>query len=801
MNKKQLIIAEKASVAKAIAHSLGVREKISSNDSLCYCFVDENHYITYASGHLYDIGMPADYGYNQKWNTEDLPIIPDFKVFEKTSDKDNSFEKTRRSLRNFISALMKKDDVGEIICATDAAREGQLIFDHIYSYNECSKPCKRLWVSSLTDEAIKKAFSEMKPISDYELLLRAAKSREKLDWLFGMNLSRLYSVLDETTHKIGRVKTPLLSIVVDRDTEILNFTPEKYYQLILCNGAQSKRYFDKSEVDKLSADSEGKVVEVTLAEKKQREENRPKLYSLLTAQMDANELYGYTAEETLDIVQKLYEKKLVTYPRTDSEHISDDMVSICTEIVHKLADNKKYEERIKLMIENGLNFDKRVVDNEKISDHHAIIPTENIYGCSFTEDEENIYEMIINHFLMALDKKHIYTECAYKFLCNDVEYTLNVKTPIEMGWRAYEYNSGKSDEECSVEYDVGDTFTMNGLVVKESFTQSKKHYTDKTLLMVMDNIDNRIDNPDLKKSVEKKGIGTPATRAGIIEELIDIGYIERKGKQIIATDFGINFSNSLPIELKSVERTAEWERVFDDIQHKGISADELEAKVIKLINDTISYEINGNSGRTSVKNPNATPLLSEPLTKCPECGKDVVDKGKFYGCTSYISKDEKGCGFSFSKTVPFIKDEISTAEFKKLIAGETVALNAVGKNGVFKSNFKIEKKDDNYNLVYVQSEREVLGKCPLCGKDIVLKGKFYGCTSYVSKDEKGCGFSLNVADEYHNIKLYEKNVTKLLNGDTVSFKKKTINGFVENKYKLDVVEKNGRKYVNLVRVD
>lgn len=795
---KELIIAEKPSVAKAIARCLGVEDKVYSSDGLCYCFSDDKYYVAYASGHLYDLGMPEDYGYEKKWSISELPICPDFKIFEKKGKINSRYAETMCSLRAFISYLMNSDDVTTIVCATDAAREGQLIFDHIYSYNKCSKPCKRLWANSLTDEALKKSFSEMKDISEYEFLLQSAKTRERLDWLFGINLSRLYSVLDETTHKIGRVKTPLLSVIVERDTEILNFKPKKYYQLYLSNGAESKRFFEKEEVDKILTESENQDIIVTTADETAEFENRPKLYNLLTAQMDGNEIYGYTAEETLNIIQSLYEKRLVTYPRTDSEYLPTDMIKTCLETVMKM----ERTERVEQLLNKGLNTDSRIINDSKVSDHHAIIPTDNpSMTNSLTEDERNIYSMIVNRFLNALDEKFSYKAISYKFMCAGVEYSLKNKIPIEFGWKQYDIDFKNDKEISELKYNVGDTFTDNAILIKEGFTQSKKHFTDKTLLMVMDNINNRIDNEELKKSIEKKGIGTPATRARIIEELIEIGYAERKGKQIIATDFGIEFSNSLPDSLKSLERTAEWEKVFDDMQAKHISSDNLEKAVIKLINDTISHECSEGAARISVKNPNAVRRCI-PIMKCPnaECNCDIVDKGDFWGCTSYVNKDEKGCGFFFKKTAPFIKGEITEDEFKKMIAGEEVTLTAISQSRTYNKNkFKIEKTDGYYNLIF--GEREVLGSCPLCGKGIILRGKSYGCTSYVNKDEKGCGFYLPVNDDFHNIKLSEKNMRSLLNGEKVKFTQKRINGSATILYKLEVTEKEDKKYANLVRTD
>ncbi|MCM1382383.1 MAG: DNA topoisomerase, partial [Muribaculaceae bacterium] len=732
----KLILAEKPSVAQNIAHSIGAREKVYGSGGKNYCYANDEYYVVNAVGHLYGVGMPEDYGF-KKWELDTLPIFPDFQIFPSDKSKDG--------VRSLISELMSNPKVTEIICATDAGREGELIFRHIYHANNCTKPVKRLWINSVTDEAIREGLNNLKPMSDYDNMYAAAFTREKLDWLIGMNLSRLYGIKDEYPHKIGRVKTPLLSIIAERDKEIENFVSQTSYKLVLSNGAESVEEFPTGEAaEEKKSQSVGKPVNVITAEKTEKTENRPLLYSLTSLQMDANDLYGFTADETLAMAQSLYEKKLLTYPRTDSEYISEDMLTVIENTVKMLADSPLGNgERAQNLLSQGLNFDKRVIDNSKIDDHHAIVITNQPpVNISLSENERKLYDLVTNRLLMALDKPHVYTAYDYEFWCEDITYKLSCKKTVQAGWKAYrpKYEDDMTEENNIPEYSEGGGFTAEDITVKEFETQPKKHYTDKSLLSVMKNIDNRIDDKALKSAVSERGIGTSATRAEIIKQLIEAEYVERKGKQLIATAFGREFINSLPDNVKSVERTAEWEQYFDNIQKKGISPDELTNDVKTFIRTTISYE--SSRERTPVHHENPNAPKREPIGICPRCGKQIFEgKSNFY-CES--GKD--GCGFVVWKENKFYLTEITAEKMKKLLDGNSVPLKAKNRDGeTYTADYQLDDTGEYVNFKRLKTEKKAVGKCPRCGKQIFEgKSNFY-CES--GKDV--CGFTLWKEDKFN----------------------------------------------------
>lgn len=775
-----LVIAEKPSVAQNIARTLGAREKIYGSGSKNFCYSGNGYYVANAVGHLYGVGSPADYGFKE-WKLETLPIFPDFKIFPTDSSKD--------SLRKLISELMNSKDVTEIICATDAGREGELIFRHIYNANNCTKPVKRLWINSVTEEAIKEGMANLKPMSEYDNMYSAAFTREKLDWLIGMNLSRLYGIKDDYPHKIGRVKTPLLSIIAERDREIEDFTPKTSYKLVLSNGAESREEFptgeEAAEKRNKSINRPVNVVSVNAAEKT---ENRPLLYSLTSLQMDANDLYGFTADETLALAQSLYEKQLLTYPRTDSEYISEDMRAAAEKIVNMIVGSDSAQsDRVKKLLEYGLNLDKRVIDNSKIDDHHAIIITDKApQNISLSDNERKLYDLVTNRFLMALDKPHIYSQTDYEFWCEDITYTLTVRKTVQEGWKAYrpKYEEDGREEKDVPEYAEGSVFTADEITVKEIVTQPKKHFTDKSLLSVMKNIDNRIEDKALKNAVSERGIGTSATRAEIIKQLIEAEYVERKGKQLTVTEFGRQFIDSLPDNVKSVERTAEWEQYFDNIQKKGISPNELTEEVKTFIRTTVSYE--NSRERTPVHHENPNGRSREAIGVCPRCGKNIYEgKSNFY-CES--GKD--GCGFSLWKENRGIKSSITAERAKKLLSGEAVSLNALTKEGEeYKADFNIEDTGKYVNLVRQKTEKVSIGKCPRCGKNIFEGRSNFYCES--GKD--GCGFTLWKEDKFNGVTVTAKNAAELLTKGKTSISKKTLSGTEKAVYNLV----DTGKYINL----
>lgn len=804
----KLIIAEKKSVAENIAHTLGAYGKTTSKRGTEYCFSNEEYYIAFANGHLYSLAEPDEYGYSKDFKKSfangELPMIPEFKI---VPTKDES----KKGIRQYLDELINNEKVTEIICATDAAREGELIFREIYEASGSTKPVKRLWISSVTEEAIKTGMENLKPSSEYDNLYRTAKVRTELDWLYGMNLSRLYTALDDGyVHSVGRVITPVLGIIVNRDKEIKQHIKTVSYKLELENGAISTAvYSDKSEAEAKAAESTNKNVSVEKAERKEKSENRPLLYSLTTLQMDANDIYGYTADETLAIAQKLYEKRMTTYPRSESEYIGEDMKDTVLSTVKMLLTNPDFEKHVEELLGNGLNLDKRVINNEKLTDHHAIIPAlqSTADTSSLSEKEKNIYNMIANRLLMALDKEYLYEEIIYEFWCEDITYTLTYKKPLQMGWKAYrpKYEDDAAEAE-PLEYTEGSTFSTNEVKVKECVSQPPKHFTDKTLLSVMNNIDNRIEDTELKSAVKGKGIGTIATRAAIIEKLINCGYVVRKNKNLLATDFGTEFVNSLPRQVLSVERTAEWEQEFEKIANGG-NADYLYDDTKTIVSTIINYE-KSNTDRKPMVNPNAKSKFTTIVVgSCPRCGEDIVDKGTFYGCSSYKGKDDSGCGFSFSKKhrLNWYKGEISVEQAKKLLRNEIIKLKTVSKENVeYTAEWKLQDDGLYVNVIKLPSEsktKTVIAKCPRCGEDIIETSKAYSCSSYKGKENSGCGYALFKHDNKWDVDITAAQATKLIEGKTVSIKRKTPDGTISTEFKLTEREVNGKKWINLVEKD
>lgn len=795
----KLIIAEKPSVAKNIAHTIGAYDRVSSDNGDTFAFYNDEYYVANAVGHLYGLGNPTDYGYSQNFATSyqngELPMFPEFRIYPN--------DEAKNGIREFLNSLINRDDVTEIICATDAAREGELIFREIYSASGSTKPCYRFWTSSLTDDAINSALENMKPLSAYDNLYQTAKVRNELDWIFGMNLSRLYTALNESNHRVGRVVTPLLGIVVDRDNEIMSFKSTTSYKVLLNGFALSETTYDTEEEASAIANRDRvSDVNVQKAKKDDKTQSAPKLYSLTRLQQDANNYYGMTAQEVLEVAQKLYEKKYTTYPRTDCEVISTDMVEQFKKMVDMLETIPEYAEHAKEVKECGLILDKRVVNNDELTDHHAIIPTlqSQVNLSSLSEKEKNIYDLIANRTLMAVGERYIYTEIEYDLWCNDIIYNAKVKNSIQMGWKKWD-KSSKKEENIPI-YNEGDIFTPDTLTVKECKTQPPKHFTDATLLSVMENIDNRVENTDLKEAVKGKGIGTSATRAEAIEKIIVSGYAERKGKQIISTEFGRSFVNTLPAQVLSVERTAEWEQKFNDMEKTGTSADSLYDETKQFVSSLVQYE-GAITDRVKVKNPNSPAGKGFEIVvvgKCPRCGMDVIEKKDFYGCSSYKDTNNKGCGFSFFKKhrQGWFDGEITPSKAKDLLAGKSVKLKATSQKGEkYEANWELQDDGTYVNVVKAAKVSEAVGKCPRCGMDVVENKMTFGCTSYKSKEEPGCGFAIWKEDKRGGFTVTPRMAKDLLTKGKTTVKKKTLNNEITQTVVLVEREVNGKKYVNL----
>lgn len=511
-----LIVGEKPSVSRAISSVVGA-DKVQKG------YTEGNGYIvSWCVGHLVGLKYPNGYGngWEQKWSFSQLPMIPEKWLFKVTD--------STKAQYNIIKDLMNRGDVTEIICATDADREGECIFRYVYNMARCRKPVKRLWVSSLEESAIRKALTNMKPMSAYDCLFDAGYARAKADWLVGMNGSRLFSVRYGGKLNIGRVQTPTLAMIVQRDHDVEHFVKQKYFTADLNCGdfiLSSARIDDEANADTLVSACNGKSVIISSVKREVKTEKAPKLYDLTTLQREANKAFGYTAQQTFDYTQSLYEGKLVTYPRTDSQYLSDDMVQTAFDVLW-LCDS-----HFGFGISHTPDISK-VINNSKVSGHHAIIPTSSIATAdlsSLPTGEKNILTLIATKLICATAPAHKYEAVRLTSICNGAEFTVTGTTVLDMGWKAYAKQSDKkNDEKALPAVSEGQTFTAKASK-GEHFTSPPKPYTEDTLLSAME----RAGNEDYDEDTEKKGLGTPATRAATIEALVKNGYVERDGKSSV----------------------------------------------------------------------------------------------------------------------------------------------------------------------------------------------------------------------------------------------------------------------------
>ena len=660
---QKLIVAEKPSVAATIANVLGVRDKQNGY------YINSQYIVTSCFGHLVGLAMPEGYDSKYKdWNFETLPIIPEKWKFSLHKDGKERFM--------LIKELMLRDSVDEIICATDAGREGECIFRYVYYNTGCKKPVKRLWVSSMTDEAMKKAFSALKDFNQYDNLFSAGYARAKADWLVGLNATRVFSVRYKTFLSVGRVQTPTLAMIVQRDYDVRNFVKQKYFTVDLDCGnfiASSERIDDENAANALAEKCNGKDAVVASLKKQIKTENPPLLYDITTLQREANRQFGYTAQQTLDYTQSLYDvRKLVTYPRTDSNYITDDMESELRDMVNLICTN--------IPCCNGISVNspdiKRTINNDKVSDHHAIIPTDNIkkFNLSTLPDGEmNILSLISAKVILAVSAPHKYEAVKAVLKCEGTDFSATGRTVIQDGWKATDskikslLKSEKNDEEEKVDTGVncsakalsalseGQVINNVKSSTSEHWTSPPKPYTEDTLLKAMETAGNK--DYDENADVEKKGIGTPATRAPIIESLVQRQYIFRKKKQIFPTEKGIELINVVPDEVKNAKMTADWETELQSIEKGHISAQVFMQKIEDFTKELCSTysSVADNAAFAKKAEGGAT-------GKCPKCGSEVK-KGKFgYFCTGK-------CGMNIGKVYSKV---LTDTQLKHLLEGKQV---------------------------------------------------------------------------------------------------------------------------------
>ena len=636
----QLVIAEKPSVAQNIAKVLGANNRNNG-------YVEGNGYlISWCFGHLACLA-DADY-YDQryaKWKKEDLPIIPSSFRFRIAENKRDQFD--------VLKSLMHREDVTCVINACDAGREGELIFRTVYYMAGCSKPMKRLWISSMEDDAIREGFNHLRPGSEFDGLHKSALCRAQADWLVGINATRFFSLTYGSKLNIGRVMSPTLALLVQRESDIFAFVPEHYYTVTLDFAeftASSAKFADKERADALAAICKEIPAIVRKADTKAKSEKAPALYDLTTLQRDANRLLGYTAQQTLDYLQALYEKKLCTYPRTDSRFLTDDMESAVKSMVLCAAGICGEDSPSQIL-------SHQVCNSQKVSDHHAIIPTM-VAGehdlSSLPKGEQDILDLISKQVLLAVSESYRYQETNILITCAGTEFTTTLKMPICLGWK--QYSSSDTSPKWRDNLTVGAKLTPDNVTVKKGTTQPPKHYTEDLLLASMETAGAK----EMPEEAERKGLGTPATRAGILEKLIASGMVERKKvkKQtnLIPTALGSALITVLPEQLQSPMLTAEWEHGLSLIQSDELEPDVFMAEITTMLRELVqSYDIV----------PGAEilfPSCREAIGKCPRCGNPVIERKKGYFC------ENKDCSFALWKDSRFFTSKNKTLSKKTAAA-------------------------------------------------------------------------------------------------------------------------------------
>lgn len=699
---KKLIVAEKPSVAKDIAKVLNCKNKKDG-------YIEgEKYIVTWAIGHLVVLCDPEEYDVKyKKWGFNNLPIIP-----EKIKLKPNP--KTYKQYQ-IIKSLLNNSSVSEVICATDAGREGELIFRYIYDLAKCRKPFKRLWISSLTEEAIKEGFERLKDGKIYDPLYYSARCRSESDWLVGINGSRAYSIKYNSLLPIGRVQTPTLKIIVDRDIEIDNFTPTDYWEVKANFTEYSGTWIDlktnDSKIDNMEKAETikskvlGKEGKVTSLQKKKVTKKPPLLYDLTELQRDANKRYGYTAQKTLDIAQALYEKrKVITYPRTDSRYLSKDLVPKLKNLIKKvgLEGYKQYTDLLEKS--DKLPINSRIVNDSKVSDHHAIIPTEKKAALDkFSIEEKNIYDIIVRRFLSVFYGDYEYFSITIITDVEDESFKTNEQQTINEGWRVlYNDKEKKSAISSLANIQKGYTSLVKTADIEKKQTKPPDRYNEALLLSSMENAGKFIDDEELREQLKASGIGTPATRASIIERIIAVGYIERKGKSLISTEKGRKLIQIASNELSSPELTGRWEKALDKIAKNQLDPQKFMDGIIRftkfIVEDVVKNTEEVVFDNCKVKNSKSSNNSSKyiPLGICPACKTGNVMEGpKNFFCSEY----KQGCKFGL------FKDDILMKKFKKkltktivskLIKGETATVkNMVSPKNNSKFDGKIRLKNSS----------------------------------------------------------------------------------------------------------
>ena len=674
----KLVIAEKPSVAMSLAAVLGATERKDG-------YLEGSGYlVSWCVGHLLELAQPEAYKEQYaKWRYEDLPILPENWKYEVPKDK-----KTQLAL---LCRLMKDKRVDSVVCATDAGREGELIFRLVYEYAGCNKPMERLWISSMEDAAIREGFDRLRPGSDYDKLYDAAVCRAGADWLIGINATRLFSVLYGVTLNVGRVMSPTLALLVQRESDIESFISKPFYvPEITCGGftASGEKMTERSEAEKIRMDCDHNSAFVRSVEKQVKTIQPPRLYDLTTLQRECNRIYGYTAQQTLDYVQSLYEKKLATYPRTDSQYLTKDMQATAASLILWLRNNMPFGKGCA-----GEPDIDRVTDDSKVTDHHAIIPTVEIARTDLSElpsGERDVLTLLAVRLLCATTQANRFEAVTAMLDCQGHTFTAKGKTILQSGWkeveRIHRMSIRQSETERRENEDAalpvlkeGQTFETVSASLREGKTSPPKHYTEDTLLSAMENAGAE----DMPDDAERKGLGTPATRAATLEKLVSAGFVQRKKKQLIPTEKGKNLIAVLPDNIKSPILTAEWESMLKQVEHGELSATSFMDQIADM-SRTLVKEHTAPEERFADLFPSSKGTVHEAVGVCPRCGAPVYEGKKGFFC------DNRECSFALWKDNRFFSS-------KKKSITKSVAAALLKEGRISMSGLYSEKTGKTYD--------------------------------------------------------------------------------------------------------
>ena len=674
----KLVIAEKPSVAMSLAAVLGATERKDG-------YLEGSGYlVSWCVGHLLELAQPEAYKEQYaKWRYEDLPILPENWKYEVPKDK-----KTQLAL---LCRLMKDKRVDSVVCATDAGREGELIFRLVYEYAGCNKPMERLWISSMEDAAIREGFDHLRPGSDYDKLYDAAVCRAGADWLIGINATRLFSVLYGVTLNVGRVMSPTLALLVQRESDIESFISKPFYvPEITCGGftASGEKMTERSEAEKIRMDCDHNSAFVRSVEKQVKTIQPPRLYDLTTLQRECNRIYGYTAQQTLDYVQSLYEKKLATYPRTDSQYLTKDMQATAASLILWLRDNMPFGKGCA-----GEPDIDRVTDDSKVTDHHAIIPTVEIARTDLSElpsGERDVLTLLAVRLLCATTQVHRFEAVTAILDCQGYTFTAKGKTILQSGWKEVERIHRMSIRQSETEHrenedaalpvlKEGQTFETVSASLREGKTSPPKHYTEDTLLSAMETAGAE----DMPEDAERKGLGTPATRAATLEKLVSAGFVQRKKKQLISTEKGRNLIAVLPDNIKSPILTAEWESMLKQVEHGELSATSFMDQIADM-SRTLVKEHTAPEKRFADLFPSSRETAHEAVGVCPRCGAPVYEGKKGFFC------DNRECSFALWKDNRFFSS-------KKKSITKSVAAALLKEGRISMSGLYSEKTGKTYD--------------------------------------------------------------------------------------------------------